>query len=194
MKADDAKQGALDECPGKQGGDRGRRLTVSVGEPHVDRGQAGFGPVAHHHEDEGDTDDARIELGGDGRDAGIIHGPGENPALCVHGRAVHQHRAEQAEGNADGGDDDVLPRRLQAVLVAVEAHQQGRGDGGALHRDPQDAKIVGQHRDQHGGDEPVDQGVVVAQPIGAHLSTREFLAHPAHRGHRHRHGEQTDEQ
>jgi hypothetical protein len=40
----------------------------------------------------------------------------------------------------------------------------------------------------------VDEGVVVAQPFGAHVSARDFLPHPAHRGDRHRDREQADEQ
>ena len=67
------------------------------------------------------------------------------------------------------------------MLVAVEADQDGRGDRRPLHRDPEDAEVVGEHRHDHRRDEGVHEREVGPQRLGLHVADRHRLLEPPHR-------------
>ena len=64
---------------------------------------------------------------------------------------------EEGDRDPDRAQDDVLPGRLERLLRAVVADQEGRGDRGCLDRDPQHAEVVGEHRQGHRAEEQRDQ-------------------------------------
>ena len=114
------------------------------------------------------------------------------PSAPMHllGRHVQQHRAEQRLRDADAAQDEVLPRRLEARRGAVDADQQHGGQRRRLHRDPQDAHVVGRQRQQHREAEQLVHAVVQAQPRRRHLAV---VALDAHVGAREDRGGQADE-
>jgi len=61
-----------------------------------------------------------------------------NLAAARQGQHV---RAEQRERDAHGAQEQVLPGGLQRPVVAVEVDERGRGQGGGLHADPQQAQV-----------------------------------------------------
>ena len=149
---------------------------MRVGQPVVHRHEADLGAVADEQESEREGDDARVEL--------ALHriemGPQQRRALAAAdllGRHVEQHGAEQRLRDADAAQDEVFPRRLEACGGAIERHEEHRREGGAFERDPEDAHIVGQKREQHREAEQLVHAVVQAQPRRRHLAVVALGAH-----------------
>ena len=61
-EAHDAVERGVQQKPGKHRRNRRRRLAVRVGQPRMDRREAGLGAVADENEDEGEFHQRRIEM------------------------------------------------------------------------------------------------------------------------------------
>jgi hypothetical protein len=92
--------------------------------------------------------------------------PGHRRHASAHaglGRQIDQDGAEQRQRNPDATEDEVLPRRLDSLVRAVEAHHQHRRQCGAFDRHPHQAEIVGGERQQHGENESLIHAMIEAQ-------------------------------
>jgi hypothetical protein len=83
-------------------------------------------------------------------------------ALPDHGprRHVNEDRAEQRQRDADAAEDEILPRRLERFVRAVDADHEHGGQRRDLDRDPHQADIVGHQRKVHGEHQHLIHGVV----------------------------------
>ena len=152
---------------------------MGVRQPEVHGRKTSLGAVADHHEDKADPDDTRVERGSDLHDSRPAHRA--RASHDVGGSGIDEHRAEESEGDADGRHDDVLPRRLQAVLVPVVANEDGRGYRRPLHRDPEESEVVGEDRHDHRRDEGVYESEVGSQGLDLHIADLHRLPEPPHR-------------
>ena len=149
--------------PGEHGGHRRRAFGMSIGQPVVQRRQADLGPISDQKKDEREAQHPWLEL--------PFHGVEVRPEQRGHAFAakrllcgkVQQDRAEQRLGDADAAEDEILPRRFEAGARAVERNQQHRRQRGGFHRDPEQAHVVGQQRQQHRRHEELVHAVVEAQ-------------------------------
>lgn len=145
VPAQDAQQGAVEQCAGKQGRHQGRGLAVGVGQPVVQGREAHLGAVAHQQKDEG-----RLEPGLRGRmrvpdePADLVHVPGRDAASvrCVKGHGK-QDIAQQRQGDAHGTDDQIFPGGFQRMAVAVKIDQRRAGEGGGFYAHPERAQMPG---------------------------------------------------
>src|SRR5262249_48720859 len=79
-------------------------------------------------------------------------------------REIEEDGAEERERDADAAEDEVFPRCLDRLVRAIEADHEDGGERRALDRNPHDAEIVRDQRQQHGEDEGLVHRVVGAQP------------------------------
>ena len=91
-----------------QTGDGGGCLAVGVGEPRVERREAGLGAVADDDEPDRQAERSRVELVGDD-DQTAPSQPCVDVDARVSGDEVHQHGAEQCGRDADRAEHEVLP-------------------------------------------------------------------------------------
>ena len=78
------------------------------------------------------------------------------------GRVQHDDR-QQRDPEAAGGDQHVLPRRLERGVGAVDRDQQRGDDRRQLDRDPQRPEVGGERDQQHHAAEQVQQRVVARE-------------------------------
>ena len=160
VEADDHKQGALQKNAGQQRGHGAGGLGVSVGQPGVHREQTRLGAEADDGEHEGDAHEHRVELmrnGQDGRPQNRVGRVGQNGV----GVSEREHGGVQAEGNACGADDDVLPASFQReLLLAVSGNQEDGRKRGGLNRSPHHDDVVRQRSHEHGEHEQAEEHVV----------------------------------
>ena len=64
-----------------------------------------------------------------------------------------------------GDDDDVFPRRLDALGRPLEGDEEGADQRGQLDRDPVEAGVVHHRADQRGQREPGEQRIEARQPL-----------------------------
>ena len=167
VEADDHQHGALEQHAREQRGDRARSLGVRVGQPSVHGEQARLGAKADHDEREREAHEHRVEL------VGVGHDGGEEGGLMrvghdIGGVRVDEQRAEQAEGHTGGADHRVLPRRLERLLVLVDAHEEHGRQRSGLDRRPGEDDVVGQAGEQHRENEQAKQRVVLLGALGRH--------------------------
>ncbi len=141
--------------------DRRRAFGMRVGQPGVQRGEADLGAVAEQQKDERDVEQRRIEASGSGDEHGPDHGI-EAFADDRPRRHVHQDGAEQRQRNADAAKDEVLPRRFERLMGAVDADHHHGGQRGDFDRHPHQADIVGDEREVHREHQDLIHGVVEA--------------------------------
>ena len=141
--------------------DRRRALGVRVGQPGMQRREADLGAVAEQQKDEGDIEQRRVEGAGAADEHGPHHGV-ETFADDRPRRHVDQDGAEQSERDADAAENEILPRRFERLVGAVNADHQHRGQGGELDRHPHQADIVGDERKIHREHQHLIHGVIEA--------------------------------
>ena len=140
---------------------------MRVGQPGVHGEQARLGAEADDDEREREAHEHRVEL------VGVGHDGGEEGGLMrvghdIGGVRVDEQRAEQAEGHTGGADHRVLPRRLERLLVLVDAHEEHGRQRSGLDRRPGEDDVVGQAGEQHREDEQAEQRVVLLGALGRH--------------------------
>ncbi len=156
--------------------DRRRALGVRIGQPVVQRHEPDLGAVSDQQEHEREPQHGRFEL--------ILHliqmRPQERgaarPQHFLRGE-VKQYRAEQRLRQPHAAQNEVLPRRLEALRRTVETHQQHRSERGRLHRHPQYADVVGQQSELHGESKHLVHAVIEPQPVRGKLAGVQLDAH-----------------
>ena len=138
---------------------------MGVGQPGMQRRQPDLGAVAEQQEHEGDVEEGRIELG-DALDQDGPHHAVEPLADHRPRRHVDEDGAEQRERDADAAEDEILPRRLERLVGAVDADHQHRGQRRELDRDPHQADVVRDQREVHGEQQDLVHRVIEAQNGG----------------------------
>ena len=106
----------IQQQPRQHGRDRRRALGMRIRQPGVQRRQADLGAVSQQEEDEGGVEKRRIEA----RDPVHQQRPHHGVDTAAHHRLrreIDQDGAEQGERDADAGQDEVLPGRLDASCV-----------------------------------------------------------------------------
>ena len=165
----------VEQQPREHRRDRGRAFGVGVGQPGMQRRQPDLGAVAEQQEHEGDVEQRRIE----GVGARDQHGPHHGvEALADHRprRHVDQDGAEQRERDADAAEDEVLPRRLERLVGAVDADHQHGGERRELDRHPHHADIVGDEREVHREHQHLVHRVIEAQERRGQPADLELVA------------------
>src|SRR5580692_5679298 len=106
-------------------------------------------------------------------------------------RVKQEQRACQRDRDAEGADDDVLPRRLERPRVSLQADEGGAGQRAGLDEDEQQPEVAGLERREHQRGEQAEEGEVepdlegaelVGVLLGADVAER---AEQGHRGHGH---------
>ena len=135
---------------------------MRVGQPGVERKQPGLGAVADQQQP------ARQASG-----TGIQHARVCHQHVEVQGRVsrragtlggvVQQHGAEKGHRYADRADHDVFPGRFECRAGTAVSDQEGGDHRGGFDGDPDDADVVGAHRNNHrskerGSQRPIHSG------------------------------------
>ncbi len=135
---------------------------MRVGQPGMQRREADLGPVAEKQEYESDIEKSRVEIpcmfDQKRPDHGVLAFAYDRTR-----RHVDQDRAEQGERYADTAQDEILPRRFQSGMRAIDADHQHRGQGCDFHRDPHQADIVRHESQVHAEHHGLIHGVVETQ-------------------------------
>ena len=182
IEAQHDEDGAFQKHAGEQGRHRARRLGVGIGQPGVHGEQARFGPETDGREHERDHHEGSIHerrVGQDGRPEHRLVRIGHD----VSGVRVDEQCPEQAEGHAGRADDDVLPRRLQGELRAVDADEEHRGERRGLHRHPHHDDVVGGDGEDHREHEQTEEGIVLLHLGGPELAVGHVVGHIGQRVH-----------
>ena len=174
VEADHDEHRALEQDAGKQGGHGAGRLGVGVGQPGVHGEQASLGAEADGGEHEGDLDEGGVEALGDLEDARPEDRLGGVGHDCI-GVGVDKHGAVQAEGDAGGADDDVLPRGLKRELGVVGAHEEDRGERGELDGGPHHDDVVRGGGHEHRENEQAEERVVLLDLARAHRAALDVV-------------------
>ena len=155
-EAQHPEEGAVQERPGEQRGNRGRRLAVGIGQPGVKRHQSHLGAVPDQHEDEGGLQPPGVEAARTGDQLGECQGHVTAVGRrCSGGEEVG---AEQRDGDAHGAHEQVLPRGFERPGAAVQADQGSAHQRGRFDRDPEQAGVPAQADEGHGREEPGKAG------------------------------------
>jgi len=160
VPAQHAQHGAVEQRARKQGRNQRRRLTVRIGQPVVQWGEAHLGAVAHQQKNKG-----RLEPRGFGKGR-VAHKPAHliHAVCCASGafRTVERHGkqyvAQQSQGNAHGAYDQVLPGGFQRTLVTVKINELGAGKGGRFNTHPLRAHVRRDGHKRHGPEKKAQTG------------------------------------
>ena len=139
----------------EHGGDRHRPLGMGIGQPMVQRHQAGFGAIPHQQQDKGQVQKPRIRR----RRPGAQRGEGQTGTRQRH---LQHHCAEQRERDAHAAENKEFPGRLQRCTAARARHHDDRGQCRRLNRHPHEAQIIRQHGQHIGGAKTLEGGMVLA--------------------------------
>ena len=151
-----------------------------------------LGAVSEHDEGEGQTHDPGVELVRLGHERRPVEGVRSVPDGVQRGQ-VDEHRAQERHGDPDRADDDVLPRRLERRPGPAMSDQERGDHRRRLHGHPQHAEVGGQHGQEHGGQERLDEDAVersVAPRAAARGDLGVEVAHALPRG---QHGDDPDD-
>ena len=159
LETQDGVERDVQKQTGEHSGDRCRAFGMGVRQPGMQRRETDLGAIAEEQEDEGDIQQTGIEAGGVGHQRGPDHA-GQPLTDDRFRRHINKDGAEQGEGDADAGKDEVFPGGLQRLVRAVDAdHEHGR-QRGQLDRHPHQADIVGDQRHVHAEHHHLVHGVV----------------------------------
>ena len=116
--------------------------------------------------------------------------PRERVEPTVRGACGEHDDAEQRDAEAERGEDEVLPRRLERSRLPPEAHEQrGRG-GGRLDEEPRAAEIPDERDRTEDRPEAEDERIEQAWPP---FRTHETRGRGGEVGGRHENGGETDD-
>jgi hypothetical protein len=117
--------------------------------------------VAEQQEHEGEVEQRRIELRRAAHQDRPHHGI---DALADHRlrRHVDQDGTEQRQRDTDAAQDEILPRRLERLVRAIDADHQHSGQRRQLDRHPHQPDVVRQERQIHAEHQHLVHGVVEA--------------------------------
>ncbi len=168
--AEESVDAGLDHDAGHEGRDVGRGGRVRLGQPDVERDEAGLGAEADDGEDEQQAGERRRCL----TKAHLVE-------LQRPAGPSHEEEHGDQERRAQVGRDQVRPPRLADLVAAVlERHQEVRGDRHHLPGDEEEDAVAGgeDHRDagdEQAGEEPdaADRLARRAPPRGSGRRTRQ---------------------
>ena len=135
---------------------------MRVGQPGMQRREADLRSVAEKQEYEGDIEQGRVEF----RRMLDQERPDHAVLAFAHDRTrrhVDQDRSEQGECNADAAQDEILPRRFESGVCAIDADHQHGGQRGDFDRDPHQPDIVRHESEVHAEHHGLIHGVVETQ-------------------------------
>ena len=141
-----------------------------------------LGAVAHHEEDERQLHDPWREPRRDPEE----RRPPERVDLVAEELdvgEVDEDRPEERDRDADRADQEVLVRGLEGGARTLEVHEEDRGEGRALDRDPHEPDVVGGHRKEHREHEQVEERVEAPRGVARRLRRSE----PVHQTDEHDH-------
>ena len=161
---------------------------MGIGQPVVQRHESDLRAVTDEQEYEGERQNGGFEL--------PLHavelGPQQRATAGAQellGRKVEQDGAEERLRDADAAENEIFPGGFEARWRAIERYQQHGGERRRFQRDPQDAHVVGDERQQHREIEHLVHAVVEPQPrrrqaamvlLDLHVRAREDRRREAH--------------
>ena len=151
---------------------------MGVGQPGMQREQADLGAVAEQQEDEGQVEHRRLQRRRVRHQVGPDHGvePRPHHRFCRH---IDEDGAEQSERDADRGEDEIFPGRLDRRMGAIDADHDHRGERGKLDGDPHDADIVAEQSEIEGERQRLIERVI--EPEEGRASRGRYRPHARHR-------------
>src|SRR3989338_8377015 len=114
FKTQECEQCDVEQCAGEHCRDGYRSLTMRIGKPVVERGQAGFHSITDQEEDKSEFDECRIKKSGEVFQSRPIERYSKQPLrecsmLSNTNEEVH---TKESEEKCDRVDDHILPCRL----------------------------------------------------------------------------------
>ena len=147
---------------------------MRVGQPGMQRGEADLRPVSEKQEDESDIEKGRVEM----RRVFDQQRPDHGILALAHDRTrrhVDQDRTEQGERDSDAAQDEILPRRFQGGVRAIDTDHQHRRQGSDFDRDPHQTDIVRHESQVHAEHHGLIHGVVKTQVCRRQPAGVEFV-------------------
>jgi hypothetical protein len=167
VDAQKREERAVRHPAGEEGSDDPRRLSVGVRLPGVERREPHLRPVADEEEDERRTEPGPRE-GPRSREE-VLEEERRLSAAEVGG-VGEEERAEERDRDPDRPDHQVLPGRLERAGRPVEVEERRRGERHRLHRDPEEAEVLGEREERsHRQEEEEDRAEDPVVAVGAQL-------------------------
>ncbi len=147
MRPQNSQECTIQERSGQERGDDRRRLAVSIGEPRVQRGQPHLGAVPDQEEEKRSFDPGGMKASR--RTDQVRQGQCRGRIAPIRGGNRQHEVAQQGQCDPDRANQQILPRRLERPVVAVEVDQRRTGQRCGLDADPKQAEVLAHGHKRH---------------------------------------------